>query len=46
MAQVAEATNNEVFDFEEIGYGLKVFGSFRLKTNSYDGDIDVLCVVP
>jgi poly(A) polymerase Pap1 len=46
MEDVAKATKNNVIDFEEVGYGMKVFGSFRLKTNSYDGDIDILCVVP
>lgn len=46
MVDVAKATHNEVIDFVERGYGMKVFGSFRLKTNSYDGDIDILCVVP
>jgi poly(A) polymerase Pap1 len=46
MKEVAGATNNTAGGLEEVGYGLKVFGSFWLKTNSYDGDIDVLCVVP
>lgn len=30
MIEVAEATHNKVIDFEKVGYGLKVFGSFRL----------------
>mgnify|MGYP001017073198 FL=1 len=46
MVDVAKSTKNEVINFEEIGYGMRVFGSFRLKTNSYDGDIDMLCIVP
>jgi len=33
-------------NFKGLGYGLKVFGSYRLKTNSHDGDIDMLCIVP
>lgn len=46
MINIAESTHNEVYDFESIGYGMKIFGSFKLKVNSYDGDIDILCVVP
>lgn len=33
-------------NFKQLSYGLKVFGSYRLKTNSHDGDIDMLCIVP
>lgn len=33
-------------DWKEWGYGLKVFGSYKLKTNSCDGDIDMICIVP
>jgi poly(A) polymerase len=46
MADIATTTKHPNFDFAELGYGLKVFGSYRLKTNSYDGDIDMLCIVP
>lgn len=28
------------------GYGMKIFGSYSLKASSYDGDIDVICIVP
>ena len=27
-------------------YGLKIFGSYSLKANSFDGDIDMICIVP
>ena len=46
LADIAKLTKHPEFDFEEFGYGLKVFGSYRLKTNSYDGDIDMLIIVP
>lgn len=46
MNDMANTTKHPNFDFQELGYGLKVFGSYRLKTNSYDGDIDMLCIVP
>lgn len=46
MNDVAISTKNPLINFEELGYGMKVFGSFRLETNSFDSDIDVLCVVP
>ena len=46
MEGVAESTKNDPSLFAEAGYGLKVFGSYRLRTNSYDGDIDMICLVP
>jgi poly(A) polymerase Pap1 len=46
MRDMANITKHPDFDFEKLGYGLKVFGSYRLKTNSYDGDIDMLVIVP
>lgn len=33
-------------ELKEMGYGLKIFGSFSLKTNSIDADVDMICVVP
>jgi poly(A) polymerase Pap1 len=45
MQSVAEAYE-QPDNFKGLGYGLKVFGSYRLKTNSHDGDIDMLCIVP
>lgn len=46
MDEVAVSTNHEPKDFETYGFGLKVFGSYKLKTNSIDGDIDMICIVP
>lgn len=46
MVEVSKLTGNEVIDYHSYGYGLRVFGSYRLKTNSFDGDIDMICVVP
>lgn len=46
MKDIAKNTKQGEFDFEEHGYGLKVFGSYCLKTNSFDGDIDMVCIVP
>ena len=46
MKDIANSTKHPDFDFKKLGYGLKVFGSYHLKTNSYDGDIDMLIIVP
>lgn len=27
-------------------YGLKIFGSYSLRANSFDADIDMICIVP
>jgi poly(A) polymerase Pap1 len=36
----------DVDELVQLGYGLRIFGSYSLKTNSFDADIDMISVVP